>query len=567
MLNLELAGIFNQMAEMLEFLGDPKDFFRARAYLNASLALKEASSETIKRLAVEKRLREISGIGEGIAAKIEEYVKTGKIKEYEHLKKLIPKGFFELLNVPSLGPKKIKMLNKELGVSNIEELKKAVQERFVKDLPGFGEKSAQKILKGIEISTRNKGRMLLGDVYLTVRQIAENLKKCEFVSAVEPAGSFRRAEETVGDIDILATGDDAEKIMKYFVAQPYVAEVEASGATKTTVITKDGLQVDLRVVKPNEFGSALQYFTGSKSHNIHLRTYAKSKGFKLSEYGFFKEGRLVASKTEEQCYKALGMQFIPPEMRLDAGEIQAALKRKIPKLIEAGDLKGDLHAHSTWSDGRDTIENMAKEAANRGFEYIAITDHSPSLSVTGGLSAVRLKEKKREIDRLNDKLGIKILFGTEVDILADGSLDYPNEILKNFDIVAASIHSRFNQDNTDRILKAIENPFVHIIGHPGGRMLGQREPYSLDYEKLFRACRDTGTVLEINSQYLRFDLTDEQIRAAKRWGCKFAINSDAHSASTLWYTELGVRWARRGWVEAKDALNTLAWEKLRKTLK
>lgn len=592
MVNQELSEIFEQMAEILEFLGNPGDTFRIRAFQNASMAIKEAP-ESLEKMAAEKRLREIPGIGEGIAKKIEEYIAHGKIHEFELLKRAVPKGFFELLAIPFLGPKKVKALHEQLHIKNIEDLKKAVKSGKVETLPGFGKRSAEKILEGIEIKSKAKGRRLVGEVYLTVSQIIENLKKCKEVLKVVPAGSFRRLEETVGDIDILVTGKNPKKIMEYFVKQPYVGNLLAEGKTKSSILTKDGIQVDLRVVAPHQFGSALQYFTGSKLHNVHLRTFAKNRGFKLSEYGFFKRAhgasaqaseqsgsasrernraytkytKLVASKTEEECYKSLGMQYIPPEMRLDTGEIEAAYRHELPELIELKDIRGDLHAHSTWSDGRNSIREMAEEAQRRGYEYIAMTDHSPSLIIANGLKLDRLKKKKREIDELNEKLRIKILFGTEVDILAEGKIDYPDEILKMFDIVVASIHSRFQQDNTARLMKAMENPYVHIIGHPSGRLLGQRNPYPLDYEKIFKKASETGTVLEINSNYLRFDLQDPYIREAKRWKCRFAINSDAHSVQGLWMMELGVKWARRGWAEAEEVVNTLPLARLKKILK
>lgn len=566
MVNQELSQIFSHIATILEFLGDPKNKFRIRAYQNAAMAITEAS-ESLEKLAKEHRLREIPGIGEGIAKKIEEYVTKGNIKEYELLKKAIPKGFFELIEIPFLGPKKLKVLYEKLHVRSLDDLKKVIEEGKVQKLPGFGEKSAQKLMEGIGMKAKSRGRRLLGEVYLTVQDIVEAMKKCQAVDRIEPAGSFRRSEETVGDIDILATGKDHEKITEYFAKLPFVSKILASGGTKVSVLTKDALQVDLRVVAPNQFGSALQYFTGSKLHNVHLRTFAKNRGFKLSEYGFFKGEKLVASKTEEDCYASLGMQYIPPEMRTDTGEIEAAYRHELPELVSLADIRGDLHAHSKWSDGRNSIEEMAREAAARNYEYIAMTDHSPSLAVARGLTLDRLKKKKYEIDRLNEKLPIKILFGTEVDILNGGKIDYPDEILKLFDIVVASIHSRFQQDNTERLLTAMENPFVHIIGHPSGRLIGERLPYPLEYEKIFKKASDTGTVLEINSQYLRFDLQDEQIREAKRWKCTFAINSDAHSVKSLWMMELGVRWARRGWAEAKDVVNTLPLEKLKKALK
>lgn len=566
MINQELSEIFAQMAEILEFLGDPNDHFRIRAFINASMAIKEAP-ENLEKMVKEKRLREIPGIGEGIAKKIEEYIATGHIKDYERLKKAMPKGYFEMLQIPFLGPKKIKALIHKLHIASIADLKKAIDKGRVQKLAGFGERSAEKILEGIEIKHKAKGRHLLGEVYLIVQEALENLKKCKDVTHVVPAGSFRRAEETIGDIDILVTGKNHAKIIDCFLKLSFVEKVLAKGETKASILTTDAIQIDVRVLNENQFGSALQYFTGSKSHNVHLRTMAKNRGFKLSEYGFFKGNKLVASKTEEQCYKALGMQYIPPEMRTDTGEIEAAYRHEIPQLVELKDIRGDLHAHSTWSDGNNSIREMALAAHKCGYEYIAMTDHSPSLAIARGLKIDRLKKKKREIDELNEKLPIKILFGTEVDILYDGSIDYSDEILKMFDVVVASVHSRFGQDNTQRILKAMENDWVQIIGHPSGRLIGKRNPYSLDYDKIFKKASETGTVLEINAHYSRLDLQDKYIREAKRWKCKFAINTDAHSTQGLRMMELGVRWAKRGWAEEKEIVNTLTLDKLKKALK
>lgn len=575
MLNQELSEIFAHMAEMLEFLGgDAINRFRIRAYQNASLAIRDVP-ESLEKMAKEKRLKEIPGVGEGMKFKIEEYISTGKIKEYEMMKKQIPKGIFELMEIPSLGPKKVHILASRLKIFDMNSLKKAIEKGTLQKLPGFGKRSAEKILEGIEIKKSKQGRMMLGEVYLLVQTLISNLKKMKEVKEAVPAGSFRRAEETVGDIDILVTTKkesgiekEAEKIMNYFVKLPDVKTILAKGPTKVSILTHESFQVDVRVVKPSQFGSALQYFTGSKNHNVHLRTYAKAHGFKLSEYGFFKNGKLVARKTEEECYKAIGMQFIPPELRNDTGEIEAALKGKIPKdLIRFEDLRGDLHAHSTYSDGGNSIEEMALSAHKRGYEYIAITDHSPSLPIAHGLKLPELKKKKKEIERLNEKLPIKILYGTEVDIKADGSIDYPDEILKEFDVVVASIHSRFNQDNTERLLKAMQNPYVNIIGHPSGRMIGHRNPYPLNYEKLFRQARDTGTAIEINSHYERLDLQDEYMREAHKFGVKFSIDSDAHSTSGLWMVELGCAWARRGWVTKKEVINTMTLKELQNFLK
>lgn len=564
MINLELARIFAQMAQILEFLGDPKDKFKIRALSNVSIALGDVNEDLMK-MAAEKRLREIHGVGEGIAAKIEEYIKTGKVGEFELLKKTIPSGFFEMLSIPSLGPKKVKSLNSALNIKTVAELKKAIEEGKVQTLPGFGEKSAKNILEGMKIKSAT--RRPIGDVFLHVQAVIDVLEKCPQVAKAVPAGSFRRFEETVGDIDILATGKDPKKIISYFTKQSFIKKILVEGETKTSILTGDGLQIDLRVVSPEQFGSALQYFTGSKLHNVHLRTFAKNRGYKLSEYGFFKGEKLVASKTEEDCYSSLGMQYIPPELRTDTGEIEAAFKHELPELLELHDIKGDLHAHSLWSDGKNSIAEMAGRAHEFGYEYIAITDHSPHLTVARGLSVEKLKEKKREIEKLNEKSPIKILFGTEVDILDGGKMDYPDEILKLFDVVVASIHSKFNRDNTDRLLAAMQNPFVHIIGHPSGRLIGQRNPYSLDYLKLFKCASETGTVIEINAHYMRLDLQDIYIREAKRWKCRFSIGSDAHSVGGLSLMEIGVRWARRGWTIREDIINTLPLKNLKKALK
>ncbi len=541
--------------------------FRIRAYRNAAIAITEVGEDLVK-LTKENRLREIPGVGKGIEAMIKEYVETGELHEYEILKKHVPKGFSDLLAIPSLGPKKVRVLANTLNITNIEDLKEAIAQGSVQTLKGFGEKTAQKILEGIAIKQQTSvDRRALGYVFSPVSNMVKRLRECPEVEQVEPAGSFRRCEETVGDIDILASGKDPVKIIEFFVKQPFVKKILVQGDTKTSILINNNVQVDLRVVHPDQYGSALQYFTGSKLHNVHLRTYAKTKGFKLSEYGFFKGETLVASKTEEECYESLGMQYVPPEIRTDNGEIEAAIAHKIPRLVDIRDIKGDLHTHSTWSDGMDSIFNMAKAAQDRGYEYIALTDHSPSLKIAHGLTVERLKEKRKEIEEMRSRLSIEILFGTEVDILPDGSIDYPDEILKQFDIVVASVHSRFNQDNTERIMKAMENPYVHIIGHPSGRLITRRPPYQLNYEKIFKKAVETNTVLEINAQHERLDLQDKYIREAIKYGCMFSIDSDAHSVPSLWLMDLGVKWARRGWAEQKHIVNTLPLDKLRVTLK
>lgn len=575
MKNFEIAEIFQHMAEILEFIGsqNPTDRFRMNAYVRASMALRNLPDD-VEKYAAEKKLLTIPGIGAGLAKKIEEYIKTGKIHEYAMMKAMVPKGIFELMAIPFLGPKKVKVLHQKLGIESVKDLEKAVKQGKVQKLPGFGEKSAEKILEGIEMKKESRGRMLLGEVYFPVMRLLENLKKIKEVKEAQAAGSFRRREATIGDIDILLTtkkekniGKDAEKIMKRFSEFKEVKKVLAEGETKISVLTNEGFQVDIRIVEPAQFGSALQYFTGSKNHNIHLRTFAKSRGFKLSEYGFFKGKKLAASRTEEDCYKALGMQYIPPELRTDSGEIEAALKHKIPAdLIELSDLRGDLHVHSNWSDGAYSIEEIALAAQKLGYEYIAVTDHSSSARIAGGLNLARIRARRKEIEKVQDKLKIKILNGAEIDILADGSLDYPDEVLKDFDIVVASIHLRFAQDNTDRILRAMESPYVHIIGHPSGRLIGERKEYPLDYEKIFKCAVKTKTAIEINSHYKRFDLQDIYMRDAQSAGVKFAINSDAHSIGGLWLVELGCKWARRGWVQKEDVINAMGLKGLMRLL-
>lgn len=562
-----LAQIFEDLALMLEFHANPGDGFKIRAFKNAAEAILSVS-EPIEKLYTEKRLTSIPGIGFGISKKIEEYIEHGVIAEYELLKKTVPTDFFKMLQIPTLGPKKVRALVDHLGVQTIADLEKVLAEDKVASLPRFGKKSAENIQKGLNLKVERTGRRLRGDVTLFVEQIVAMLLQNINLTRVVPAGSYRRGEETVGDIDILVTGPKmkdqkvVDSIMKYFVELPFVERILGQGDTKSSIITNDGLQVDLRVVEEHEFGSALQYFTGSKAHNVHLRNIAKTHDLKLNEYGVFRGEKLVASQTEEDCYKSLGLSYIPPEMRTDTGEIEAGLKHKIPTLLELKDIRGDLHVHTNYSDGVHTLEAMVQAAQNLGYEYVAITDHSPSLRVANGLTKDRLKIKFEHIRRIEDSYKIKILYGTEVDILPDGSIDYPDDILKQFDVVVASVHSRFTVDNTKRIMKAMENPYVHILGHPSGRNVGTRASYPIDYEKIFQHAVKTGTVLEINAQPKRLDLIDIYMRPAIEAGCMFSVDTDSHSTDGLLLMQFGVTWARRGWVQKKYVVNTLPLKKL-----
>ncbi|WP_456418958.1 DNA polymerase/3'-5' exonuclease PolX [Thermovibrio sp.] len=563
MKNKELADIFDKWADILEFMGDNP--YHIRAYRNAARLIRDLS-EDIEVLAKEGKLSKLPGIGQRLQAKILEFLRTGKIEEFERLKQQVPDTIFTLLDIPGVGPKTVKLLYEELGIRSIEDLKRAIERGELLRLPGFGPKKVEKIKKGIELFEKSGGRILLGVAVFIADRIVNQLKEHSAVERISVCGSTRRMKETVGDIDILASGKNNLEIIEAFVSLPNVKEVLWKGTKKATVIVEEGEQVDLRVIEPDSYGAALQYFTGSKAHNIHLRTICLKLGYKLNEYGLFKGDEKIAGRTEEEIYSALGMDTPPPEIREDTGEIEAALEHRLPNLVGYDEIKGDLHIHSNWSDGASTIEDYVKKALEMGYRYIAITDHSKSLKVAGGLTEEELLKRNYEIDKLNEKYSgkIKILKGTEVDILPDGSLDYPDEILAQLDFVVAAIHSRFSQDNTERILKAINNPYVNAIAHPTGRVIGQREGYPLDLERVMKAAAETGTALEVNSYYNRLDLRDAHCRMAKRFGVKLVISTDSHHTDHMWMIKLGVGTARRGWVEGKDVINTLPLRSLRK---
>ena len=565
MKNKELADIFDRWANILEFMGDNP--YHIRAYRNAARLIRDLS-EDIEVLAREGKLIKLPGIGQRLQSKILEFLRTGKIEEFEKLKASVPDTIFTLLDIPGVGPKTVKLLYDRLGIRSLEDLKRAIERGDLLKLPGFGPKKVEKIRKGIELFEKASGRILLGIAVFIADGIINQLKEHSAVERISVAGSTRRMKETVGDIDILATGKNLE-IIDAFVNLPNVKEVLWKGTKKATVIVEEGEQVDLRVIEPDSYGSALQYFTGSKSHNIHLRTICIKQGYKLNEYGLFKGDVKIAGRTEEEIYEALGMDTPPPEIREDTGEIEAALEHRLPELIDYGDIKGDLHIHSNWSDGASTIEEIALKAIEMGYKYIAITDHSKSLRVANGLSEEDLLKRNEEIDRLNKKFQgkIKILKGTEVDILPDGSLDYNDEILSQLDFVVAAIHSRFTQDNTKRILKAMENPYVNAIAHPTGRVIGQRESYPVDIEAVIKKAAETGTALEINAYYNRLDLKDVHCRLAVKYGAKLVISTDSHHVDHMWMIKLGVGTARRGWVEKKDVINAKGLRELQKFVK
>jgi len=568
--NLELSRMFDQIARMLKIKGENP--FKIRAYEKVALVLENLPID-IETIYQQGGLNNIPGVGTGIAKKIEEFLTTGELEYYEKLKETIPSGVIELLNISEVGPKTAKLLYEELGVDNIEKLEKAIRQHQIKDLPGMGEKSEDNILRGIELCKRRKERVLLGTALPLAEEIVESLCQLKETDKINFAGSLRRKKETIGDIDILVTSQKPEKIMKTFTSLPQVREILAEGPTKSSVITKDDIHIDVRVVEPISFGAALQYFTGSKAHNIKLRELAIKRGLKINEYGVFdsETGQRIAGEEEEEVYKILDLAFIPPELREDRGEIEAAQENKLTELIKYSQIRGDLHLHTKWSDGAHTIRQMAEAAKKRGYKYIAITDHSQSLKFAGGLIEERLKEQIELIQKLNQELkDFTILSGIEVDIKSDGSLDFSDEILSKLDVVIAAIHSGFKQESkiiTGRIIKAMQNKLVNIIAHPTGRLIGYRESYQVDINKIMNVAAETGTILEINAYPERLDLNDVYCRMAKDKGVQLAIETDAHSIDGLEFMNLGVDVARRGWLEEKDIINTLSLDKLLKRLK
>ncbi|MBU1136986.1 DNA polymerase/3'-5' exonuclease PolX [Patescibacteria group bacterium] len=558
MKNLELSQIFSQMAEFLEM---KEDGFRARAYNRVARVLDslERDAGDIYREGGIKALEEIPSVGQGIAEKIEEYLRTGKIKEYQKLKRESPVDVEALTKVEGIGPKKIKILYKELGIKNLSSLEKAAKAGKIAELKGFGAKSEKNILQAIAFAKADKGRFLLGAILPTVREIISGLAKIAEVGQISVAGSVRRMKETIGDVDILATSSQPDKVMEYFVSLPGIVKIWAKGPTKSSVRFKAGFDCDLRVVKRASFGAALQYFTGNKEHNVLTRRLAIKKRLKLNEYGVYRGKNRIAGRTEKEVYQAIGLPYLEPELRTNTGEVEAALENKLPKIIGYDDIKGEIHCHTNWSDGTETIEVMAKVAKKMGYEYLVITDHAGFLKIANGLDEKRLLKQMKEIDKIDKKIsGIKILKGCEVDIKADGRLAIKDEILAKLDIVLASVHSSFKMskaDMTKRLLRAIANPNVDIIAHPTGRVIQKREGYSFDFDKIFQAAKENKTALEINAHFNRLDLRDADIRQATGAGVKLIIGADAHNPQGLKMMELGIAQARRGWATKKDILN------------
>ena len=562
MKNRTIAGMFERIADILEFQNELS--FKVNAYRKAARVISDLRGD-IEVVWREGKLRQIPGVGEGIAKKIDEFLKTGKMSKYEEVTKDVPAELIELMSIQGLGPKTLALVHKELKVKSLEDLQKAIDNGAMESLPGMGKKKVENIGRGIQLRAASQRRIPLGVALPLVESIIVQLKKVRGVLHVSPAGSLRRMRENIGDIDILATGHNGKGIIDHFVHLDQVEEVLAAGETKGSVIVEGGKQVDLRVVEPHSFGAAMQYFTGSKAHNIRLRGIAKDRGLKINEYGVFEGDTKIGGKTEEEVYGTLDLPWIPPEMREDRGEVELATSGRLPTLIGYDEVRGDLHVHSNYSDGSATLEEIAVRAKELGYEYIAICDHSESVFYAGGVTPQKLKEKIEETRAVNRRVsGITILSGIEVDIKGDGSLDCSNRLLEKLDIVVAAIHSGFKKSVTGRMLKAMDNPHVNVIAHPTGRLISSREGYDVDIDAVMRKAVETGTALEINSHYDRLDLDDVSSRKAKEMGLKLAIGTDAHHVDQLWMMKLGVGVARRGWLERNDVLNTYPLNKLLK---
>ena len=559
MKNREISKLLYDIAEILELQNVQ---FKPRAYRRAAQGI-ESHPNDIEELYKENSLRTIPGVGESIEAKIKEYLETGEISYLDELRKDLPPGIVDLLQIEGIGPKKAMELYKSLKISSIEDLVKAAEKGEIRKLKGFSEKSERNIIEAIKFFKTSQERVLLGHILPFAEDLERKLSKVKGIQRINIAGSIRRKKETIHDIDIVIASPEAEKVIEFFTQLPDISKIIMKGTTRSSVLLSEGIQADLRVVNLESYGSALLYFTGSKEHNIQLREIAIKKDLKLNEYGVFnrKTDEKISGQNEDEIYKLFGLDYIEPELRENRGEIQAALKKELPKLITSQDIKGDLHVHTNWSDGEHSIEEMAKKAQDLGHEYIAICDHAKGLPITHGLSEERILDQIKEIEKINRKLNdFTILSGIEADIDSKGNLDVSNSVLKQLDVVVASVHSGFKQDETqmtNRILNAIQNEHVNIIGHPTGRLLNKREPYHVDLLKIADAASKQNVFLEINAYRDRLDLSDINCFKLKDRRVKLSIGSDAHNINHLGYLELGVFTARRGWLEKKHVINTL----------
>lgn len=569
--NQNLAKIFTTFAHICEIRGDKNDFFRVRSYQKVVQILENLEKDVAEYLDAnkEKFTQSIPGIGKESEKKIIEYLNTGKVLELEEIKKTIPEGLLEMLEIKNLGPKKVKKFWTELDVTNIAQLKEAILNGSIEKLAGMGKASAQKILEGIEILNLYNQRKPLVEIYFDIQEILKEVQNHSLVIKANIAGSFRRHKETVGDIDLLVAckAENRTKFIQDYLKMDFLEKIENQGETKVTAYLKLGLQIDLRLVEEDQFGAAMQYFTGNQTHNINLRTRAKQMGLKINEYGLFnlEDNQVVASQNEEDIYKALKLDYIPPYLRGGTDEIALAENSQLPNVIDIKDIKGDCHTHSTYSDGKNSILQMAQKAKELNYEYIVITDHSQSLKIANGLTPERLFEKANEIQKLNSKtLGIHIFHGSEVDILKDGSLDYKDEDLENLDFVVASIHSKFDESCEERYLKAIENPFVNVIGHMTTQEYGKRKSLNLNYDKIFEKAAKHNVAIEINCSSRRNDIPSDLIPLALKHRCKFFLNTDSHSIHQLSNMQIGVNLLKAARIKSEDILNTYTLEEFQK---
>ncbi len=564
MKNFEIAKLFYEMADLLEIKGE--NVFRVRAYQRAAQNV-ESHAEDIVAVAERGELEKIPGIGRDLTAKITEYLTTGKIADLETVRKEIPRGLLALLEVRGLGPKTARLLFERLGIDSVEKLEQASRSGDILTVPGIREKTRENIVRAMATWKAGQVRMPIGKALALARSLADTLTAHGGVNQIEVAGSVRRMKETVGDIDILVTSTAPSRVIGTFITLPSAQEVLAHGDTKASIRHQEGIQVDLRVVEPEAFGAALQYFTGSKDHNVRVREIASHKGLKVSEYGVFEEksGKRIAGVTEADAYRAIGLPWIPPELRENSGEIEAALSGGLPDLIDLAAIRGDLHAHTDWSDGHHPLEKLIEAAEARGYEYIIVSDHSRSSTVAGGLTPEELREQIKRIRELQNKHRIRILAGSECDILADGRMDFSDDVLQELDIVLAAVHSRFKQaraEMTARIVRALENPYVNILVHPTGRLIGERDPYDVDLEQVFAAAKQHGKAVEINSSWQRLDLNDVHARRAAELGVTIAINTDTHYLENLSNVALGIGTARRAWIRPAQVVNTVPLKQL-----
>jgi DNA polymerase (family 10) len=567
--NIEIAEIFFQLADLLEIEGANR--YRVRAYRSAARIVRGYPENMVDLVNQGENLSQLPNIGADLADKIKTIVETGQLPLLEEVKSRTPVALSDLMKIQGLGPKRIKTLYHELDIQNPDDLQRAAHRGEIRTLSGFGEKSEQKIKERLERFTGEEQRIKLSDVEEFVGPLVEYLKTCKGVRNIAVAGSYRRRKATVGDLDILITAGKHSRIMADFIDYDEVEEVVSQGESRSTVRLRSGLSVDLRIVPQVCYGAALHYFTGSRAHNIAVRQLAVKKGYKINEYGVFQDEERIAGRTEEEVYNCVDLPYIPPELRENRGELEAARKNRLPKLINPEEIRGDLHCHTDASDGRHTLKQMARAAAERGYEYLSISDHSKQVTVAHGLDEKRLLAQIKAIDELNSKLDqIVVLKSIEVDILEDGSLDLPDSILKELDLTVCSVHDLLNlssEKQTERILRAMDNPYFNILGHPTGRQINQRAPYALDLQRILEAARDRGCYVELNAHPQRLDLNDEACKMARDLGVLLAISTDAHSTADLCYMRFGVEQARRGWLEAGDVINTQPLATLRKLLK